>query len=317
MVSVIIPCYNCSSFIIDTLNSLKEQTYKEIELICINDGSEDNTLELLNEYKQNNPELTLVIINQTNHGVSYTRNCGIKISKGEYIVFVDSDDIVNKRYVEILVNVITSKKTDTAYCRLIRDLSRLDYIPTTRKVEIQDQSKAMSYLLYRMSDFGFYCYIYKRKTLIDNNIFFDENTRRFEDREFNWKYLANCSSACFVDECLYGYRINEQSFLHQKINWTMDSIEAAMRVEKYLEAKKIPYYAEVKKYLVARVVWGMAKNYARAGEYHLLVRLGDECDVKSCMKVTAHDKNKKVALASKAYLVSPRLFYFLIGIAGV
>ena len=89
-VSVIIPVYNTEKYLRNCLNSIITQTLIEIEIICINDGSTDSSLEILREYAQRDDRF--VLISQTNKGQSFARNKGIDVARGEYIAFVDSDD---------------------------------------------------------------------------------------------------------------------------------------------------------------------------------------------------------------------------------
>ncbi len=91
MVSIIIPAYNAGRFIAETIDSVLKQTYKDWELIIVNDGSTDNTQKIVEEYRSNNP--TVHIINQENKGVSNARNAGIKKASGEFIAFLDADDV--------------------------------------------------------------------------------------------------------------------------------------------------------------------------------------------------------------------------------
>jgi glycosyltransferase involved in cell wall biosynthesis len=90
-VSIVVPVYNSAEFLPVCLDSIINQTYKNIEIICVNDGSKDNSLEILNQYKQKDKRV--IIINQSNSGVSSARNSGLKKSSGKYVQFVDSDDL--------------------------------------------------------------------------------------------------------------------------------------------------------------------------------------------------------------------------------
>ncbi|MBQ9920107.1 MAG: glycosyltransferase family 2 protein, partial [Clostridia bacterium] len=101
-VSIIVPVYNVAEYLEDCLNSLVNQSYENIEIISINDGSKDNSLEILKTFAEK--DLRIKVFDNENHGVSYTRNFGIKNCTGDYIAFVDSDDIVAKNYIEVLVN---------------------------------------------------------------------------------------------------------------------------------------------------------------------------------------------------------------------
>ena len=101
--SIIIPVYNTGEYLSRCLDSVINQTYKEIEIICVNDGSTDNSLQILNDYAKCDDRI--IIINQKNLGSSEARNNGLKIIKGKWVGFVDSDDWVDLNYFEELINL--------------------------------------------------------------------------------------------------------------------------------------------------------------------------------------------------------------------
>lgn len=105
LISVIIPAFNSEDTIIASLNSVKNQTIKDFELIVVNDGSTDTTLNLLEEFKLSNPTIDLLIISQSNSGVASARNKGIAASKGDYIAFLDSDDVWIKNKLEYQLDI--------------------------------------------------------------------------------------------------------------------------------------------------------------------------------------------------------------------
>ena len=109
-VSIIIPVYNSAKFLPRCLNSIINQTLKDIEIICINDGSTDNSLSILNDFAQKDNRI--IIINITNHGAAFARNQGLEKATGEYIGFCDSDDFVDLNYFETLYNYSLDKKYD-------------------------------------------------------------------------------------------------------------------------------------------------------------------------------------------------------------
>ena len=111
-VSIIIPVYNSSKYLRDCLDSVVNQTYKDIEIILVNDGSTDNSLDIINEYKEK--YANIIAYNITNHGQGYARNMGIRKSSGKYIMFIDSDDYVDVDIVNSLVTNIGS--SDIAIC---------------------------------------------------------------------------------------------------------------------------------------------------------------------------------------------------------
>ncbi len=278
----------------------------------MNDGSTDETLSVLKKWESCS-DLELRIIDKENGGVSSARNAGVRAARGESILFLDSDDMYHPEFVERLVFSVKKSGADVSYCRLSRNQDTVFSKPHIHSEVLQNQSEAMYNLLYRMPEFGFYCYLYKKEIIARENLLFDENTRHFEDREFNWKYLCHCQTAVLVDAPLYYYRVNETSVTQSKrIQWRTDGIDAVKRIENYVEQKAGTFLPELKSYLYPRVMWTMAKNYSLGGERGLLRRLGKEYDVKACMKRTVKDKNKLVAIASWLYLIHPMLFYHIV-----
>lgn len=311
-ISVIIPCYNCVAFVEETLQSLTEQTCQDFEVICVNDGSTDKTQAVLERWQERGC-FEMQVVNKPNGGVSSARNAGIQMAKGKYLLFLDSDDLYHPCFVQQLRDAMEQTGADVSYCKLNRNRDIMTRQYQTFPVLSRKQGEAMYDLLYRMPEFGFYCYLYRKDVVERENLTFDVNTRHFEDREFNWKYLCHCETAAFVDAPLYFYRVNEDSVTQRKtLQWRTDGLEAVQRIEKYLEQKECDFLPELKSYLFPRVMWAVAKNYALSKEKALFARLGQEYDVKRCMKRTARDSNKLVALASWLYLVHPMLFYWIV-----
>lgn len=114
-ISVIIPVYNTAAYLERCLKSVMENTYKNLEIICVNDGSTDNSLDILNILA--NRDNRIFIIDKENEGVSEARNAGLRIATGEYIAFIDSDDWVHPQYFEMLMKAIITSQADIAVCQ--------------------------------------------------------------------------------------------------------------------------------------------------------------------------------------------------------
>ena len=135
-ISVVIPVYNGEKYLKECINSVLNQPYNDIEIIAINDGSKDNSVNILNKVAQTDKRLN--VIDQKNHGVAYTRNKGIDIATGNYIVFLDQDDMwVTDFLTEDVINEIKQEKCDMvsfAYYQANQDISRLKLIERQRKI---------------------------------------------------------------------------------------------------------------------------------------------------------------------------------------
>ena len=150
-VSIIIPCYNCKDYIDETLDCLTKQTYQKFEVICINDGSTDETPVKLQQWLNRNA-LNLRVITQENGGVSSARNRGIQEACGKYLLFLDADDVYHCEFVELMFRAIEKENADTVYCRLSRNLQSVLMRKNTKVAVHQTQNEAMRKLLYQMAE---------------------------------------------------------------------------------------------------------------------------------------------------------------------
>jgi glycosyltransferase involved in cell wall biosynthesis len=116
-VSIIIPVYNAEQFIIDCLNSIKNQTYKNLQIIIINDGSTDNSLKLIQQFIQNDSRF--IVITQENRGCSAAKNKGLELVKGDFVQYLDADDILSNDKIESQVKALSEKSNSIAVCKTI------------------------------------------------------------------------------------------------------------------------------------------------------------------------------------------------------
>ncbi|HHX70058.1 MAG TPA: glycosyltransferase family 2 protein [Gallicola sp.] len=310
-ISVIIPCYNAEELIRETLRSLEMQTFRDFEVICINDGSIDNTIEIINEFT-NQSNLKIKCFSQKNGGVSRARNRGIKEAKSDYITFLDADDVYHPYFLEALYKQMRTD-IDTVYCKLTRNLETLNFNKLSNSLVLvsseENRDQFMKKALYKMGIYGFYCYLYKKSIIDEFNIVFPVDIKYGEDREFIWKYLTHCKKAAYVDETLYGYRDNPMSVVNTT-NWRRtDALTSVINTEKYLKVNRCEFYAEFKQYMYARNMWAVAKNFTQGNRKDLFLLLIKEYDVGSPMKYLNKNRNKLVALSSILYRIHPMLFF--------
>lgn len=203
-VSIIVPVYNMEKRLKRCLDSIVGQTYSNIEIILINDGSKDNSLKILKSYEKKDNRIKL--IDQPNQGISVSRNNGLKISSGDYICFADSDDYIEKNMIEKLVECIEEEKADIAVCnyyifddsgkKVKKDIGADNLFGSTLNNNPQ---------LITDIDYAPWNKIYK-KELFDN-IYFPPNTK-YEDFETILKVFSKAKKIVKLDEYLYDYYVN-------------------------------------------------------------------------------------------------------------
>ena len=216
MLSVIIPVYNVENYLNECLDSVTSQTLEDMEIICIDDGSTDNSPDILKEYSKKDKRIK--IITKENGGQATARNLGIKEAQGEYIAFVDSDDFIEPTMFEKLYTKAKDNNLDIAMCKIATYDNQTE--------EIKDN--VWYYMLGVFRDFEkdifnhkdtkeFTCHIavtpynkiYKTTLLKENNILFPEGLI-FEDEKFFYDTYLRAKRVSIVDEFLYYYRINRK-----------------------------------------------------------------------------------------------------------
>lgn len=201
-VSVIIPVYKVEQYIRMCLDSVLNQTLREIEVILVDDGSPDNCPQICDEYKK--VDKRVKVIHQENQGLSVARNKGINCAIGEYIAFVDSDDIISPIMLETLYNV--SQNANIIECEVCKKQEELWYSPDKISTKIIKTNILASYLY--TNKVGVWCRIYKR-SLIQGIPF--EVDAFSEDVMWSYYVFCRCNSYARVNATLYYWRQNEDS----------------------------------------------------------------------------------------------------------
>ena len=207
-VSVLTPIYNVERYLPECLDSLKAQTLKNIEFICINDGSTDGSLEILKRYAQDDPRF--VIIDKPNSGYGASMNCGLDKARGEYIGIVESDDIASPDMFKTLYRYAHRNKLDIAKSNYyefdgetdtFQDL--LGWFPYKEVFDVRTQP-VLTYMLPAI-----WAAIYRRQMLVDNGIRFNESPgASFQDTSFVFRCWAASQRVGLLPEAFLHYRVN-------------------------------------------------------------------------------------------------------------
>lgn len=219
-ISVILPCYNVEAYIGRALTSIVEQTigFSSLEVICVNDCSTDDTLARLKYWESNYPDNIMIIDLPVNSRQGTARNLGLEYSTCDYIAFVDSDDWLEKDYLEKLYNIAISDNYDIVQCRYVRDFSKsLTYKESDSSKHSPNETLLVAsaedrknFLVKKTINNLPHCKLIKKSLLIENKIVFSEGLA-YEDSY--WGVLLNMyfTKAYVLNEQLYHYYVNDVS----------------------------------------------------------------------------------------------------------
>jgi len=228
-VSIIIPVYNVENYLRECLDSIVNQPFKDIEIICIDDGSTDSSYEILEEYAKK--EERFVLFKQENKGAGAARNKGIDIAKGEYLYFLDGDDYLLNDSLENLYLKIYQNNADICLAKqcllkeeIIEDTKslRIDLLPLKETFIASDIPKKN----FQIASIGVYTKIYKKDFIKINNINF-QNIKTTNDVYFNFIALILANKITYIDKPVIVYRVNVPNCLTSKRGKSLDNINIA------------------------------------------------------------------------------------------
>lgn len=202
-VSIIVPVYNVEKYIEKCLKSLISQSYKNIEIILIDDGSKDNSGKICDEYKRKDSRIK--VVHKENAGVSEARNSGLQEATGEYICFVDADDFVMNDYIEYMYELIVNNSSDIAICTKM--FSNFDEKQTSYEVieTLNGENTIIRILNYRIP-IGVYSKIFKKDLINDNKIRFFKDIYMGEGFNFNVSCFQRAKKVMISNHKVYYYR---------------------------------------------------------------------------------------------------------------
>lgn len=230
-VSVVVPVYNCELYLAYCLESILSQSYKNIEVIVINDGSKDKSDEICREYQARDQRI--IYEYQENQGPSVARNNGLHLASGDYITFIDADDTVETNYIKILLDCLQKNNADLACCGY-NDINAKGSFPHTdfnfnKILSLQD----IMLVVCKGTGGVLWGKLYKREIITNNNIFLDPNIFMSEDLIFVLEYISYCKKFSETQQFLYNYnRLNERSIsLNFSSKYINNSLAVCLQIE--------------------------------------------------------------------------------------
>ncbi len=221
LISIIVPVYNVEKYISRCLNSIIAQTYKNIEIIIVDDGSPDSCCEICDEYAGRDKRIR--VIHQKNGGLSNARNTGIKNANGAYLSFIDSDDFISEYFIEILYRAI--KRTGAFIASSEYDINRfvdgqehtVDFAKSVDDFKVKDVSvkSALELMLYQIIPNGVQYRLYKKE--IFDNLRFPEGWI-FEDVATVHKAFMKSNKIALVKTSIYAYRVRDDGIVKSQFS---------------------------------------------------------------------------------------------------
>lgn len=274
-ISVILPVYNSEDYLKGCLDSLLNQTFKDIEILCIDDGSSDESLDILKDFEKTDSRIT--VVTQENMGVAKTRNNALKLVKGNYIYFMDSDDYLDKNAFKKLHDNITSNDSDFCIMKAIFVNDSEEYKFPAFDLDKEFDKVNFNNFTFTYKDikshvlnglFAPWLKLYSAKFLNSSDDFTFPEIKSYSDAPFHVKTMLNASRISFVPEYLYYYRENEDSLVHSSAN-TLNFFTLSDIIEDYLVENDFidEFRDEFSAFKVVKLVYYM--GFTDSDEYYI------------------------------------------------
>ena len=305
MISVIAPVYNVEDYLEECLNSIQHQTYTDIEVILVNDGSRDGSKEICERYCQQDSRFHL--INQENKGLSGARNRGMTESRGEFITFVDSDDVLKEDMLEQLLKHMTSEEMDIVECWYTNDQKEIE-IPSPENVKIIFQGNAKEALVSLCEDnivrLNAVAKLFRRQVIV--NFPFLEGLF-YEDVYGGMGILKHIHKMVKIDYIGYYYRVRPGSIMNREFNLkNLDLFTICDKVEQLYEGdvELLPYiYRRLFHLVLMHVV-----------DYHIFE--GNPYQEKYVEYLNRYAKSSSPSFLMRAYRLFPQNIVFISRVVG-
>lgn len=301
VISVILPVYNGEDRVSNCIESIITQTYKQFELIIINDGSSDLTLDIVNKFAEKDNRIKIISIE--NSGVSYARNKGLEKATGDYITFIDADDFYNNNFLERMHDLINKDNSDIAICNFCYfNKNKI----TKNKLSSINEFDKFSLIL---SEYCFQGYvwnkIYKRKIVQD--VYFNTKITYLEDLLFNVKIFKKTNRIVYTNSVLYNYVINEESVVNNFSERNLTYFQALNKIRELVPNKSQIYINT--RYLIGLIDFGSQVQFVNKAMY-LNLKKEHELNKKYISYLNSKSKIKNIILKISLYSFSLSVYLY-------
>ena len=213
LITIIVPVYQAETYLSITLDTILAQTYSDFEVILVDDGSSDQSPEICDRYAR--MDQRIIVYHNENQGASEARNFGILHAQGKYLAFVDSDDLLEPDFLEVMITAFETQEIDLALCgfdKFYQDdpTNKLEYLLGTKEKEVLNSNRDLCRLFTvpktSLSGVSIWAKMYKTKIIRENNLHFPPDVSYEEDCCFNLQYYRHVQKAATFQKSMYHYR---------------------------------------------------------------------------------------------------------------
>ena len=311
-ISIVIPIYNGACYLDSLIESLKGHTLSGFEVVMVNDGSADDTAQALDALAASPLPFSLTVIHQENGGVSAARNTGLRAARGQYVCFVDADDVISPDYLETLFGALQKTGARVAVANITR--SKEDLEPKAAPLREYTATEFLREFLYRGIRFSVCACMFDRRCFTERALYFPEGFRYSEDVFVLWQLFASEEHIVEAERKIYYYYDNPHSAMNKGIDIKrMDAIRLMQKLETILAELAPEFSPEFNQYAVARHHWSILWQAATMlGTYKAFREYCSHFEMRKELKKLLRYPEARISLSSLVYVISPFFYYHLL-----
>ena len=309
MISIVIPVYNVEQYIEKCLQSIINQNYRDFEVILVNDGTKDQSIEIAKNCLDCS-DINWRVVNKENGGLASARNAGLKESVGEYVTFIDSDDVITNDFLEVLIGLL-KEDCDFSFCdfRFVKS-QEIQNDPNDKHYKLTRDELLQSFLK-RSIGFVVPSMLFRRGFLIENGLLFDENIRFSEDQLFIWNVIIHSTKSNYSFKKMYGYFVRESSIMTSSSYEKVSKSHEEFKNEINRIFFNYPEYKTTKDLIIPRWQLGALYTSARMLDRNDFNKLYDQMEGKTILKRLKGIGEVKAYLLGTVCSLSKDLLYSL------
>lgn len=309
MVSIVVPVYGVEKYIKKCIESILVQDDTDFELILVDDGSKDKSVEIIEETLKDK-NINWKLIHKENGGLSSARNAGLKEAKGEYVFFVDSDDAISRDYVSTFKKLTKENDVDFAFCNFEFTKTQDPPIDENNEVELFDKNRLLNVFLRRTINFVVPSMFFKRKFLLDNNLYFRNSIKFSEDQPFIWSVILHSEKSLYSYKKMYGYYVRENSIMTSS---SADKILTSYHeYVSFIDELKNEYsnHNDVLDMIIPRWCLGALYTSANISKYQTFKQIYEEMEGKKILKKIKGINDRNTTILAIVAKISPLFMYY-------